>query len=321
VSPGTRESRTTFAILGSLFALAACATPGIVARVDTDIAHVTLDGAPFASVHLAAQPRPFVFPVIGPGGVPMTRSFPMADVPHEERDHPHHQSLWFAHGDVNGFDFWTSKTRRERLQWNGTCDVEQTGTGCRLRCGYRWLADDDTVVCTEERELTFAAGDARTIDVTVTLRPGRQSLVLGDTKEGTFALRVHPALCVESKSATGRLTNSEGQQNRDVWGKRARWIDDSGTVRGQDVGVAIFDHPANHGHPTWWHARTYGLLAANPFGLHDFEGKPPGTGALTVPVGRHLQLRYRVLLHGAGWDRARIEAAYESWAAQPHTTP
>ena len=120
----------------------------------------------------------------------------------------------------------------------------------------------------------------------------------------------------ESKTATGRLANSEGQRNGEVWGKRARWIDDSGTVEGREVGVAIFDHPGNHGHPTWWHARTYGLLAANPFGVHDFEQKPPGTGTLTVPVGESLRLRYRVLLHGAGWHGARIEAAYRAWLAE-----
>ncbi|HEX6813552.1 MAG TPA: PmoA family protein [Planctomycetota bacterium] len=308
-------------LAAALFALAACAAPGITARLEHDVAHVTIGGAPFASVHLAAQPRPYVFPILGPDGVMMTRSFPMAEVAGEERDHPHHQSLWFAHGSVNGFDFWVGKAHRERLEWNGVCDIDNEPTRCRLRCGYRWLADGDTLVCTEERELVFAGGDARTIDVSVTLRPGSQPLVLGDTKEGTFALRVHPALCVESKTATGKLVNSEGQQNRDVWGKKARWIDDSGTVEGKQVGVAMFDHPANHGYPTWWHARTYGLLAANPFGVHDFEGKPAGTGNVTVPVGGRLTLRYRVLLHGSGWDQQRLEAAWQAWSTGQPATP
>lgn len=296
---------------------AACTTSGIQSRVEGDIVLVTLDGAPFASVHRAAEPRPFVFPIHGPGGVPMTRSFPMAEVAGEETDHPHHQSLWFAHGDVNGFDFWTGKAHRERMVWDGKETIEPVGRSCRVRCGYRWLVDDDTLVCTEERELVFGGvDDARTIDVTVTLRPAQTPMVLGDTKEGTFAVRVQPALCVESKTATGKLINSEGQADVAVWGKRARWIDDSGTIDGKKVGVAMFDHPDNHGHPTWWHARTYGLLAANPFGVHDFEQKPAGTGTLTVPVGESLRLRYRVLLHGAGWDAARIEAAWKAWLTE-----
>ena len=119
----------------------------------------------------------------------------------------------------------------------------------------------------------------------------------------------------KSKSVTAVLVNSEGQRDGAVWGRRARWIDTLGTVDGQAVGLAMFDHPANHAHPTWWHARTYGLLAANPFGVHDFEKRPKGTGTLTVPVGGALCLRYRVLLHGAGWDTERLDAAWRAFAA------
>jgi hypothetical protein len=121
--------------------------------------------------------------------------------------------------------------------------------------------------------------------------------------------------------ATGVLTNSEGARNAAVWGKRARWIDAAGIVDGHPVGIAMFDHPDNHAHPTWWHARAYGLLTANPFGVHDFEKRPPGTGTLSVPATATLQLRYRVLLHGAGWDHARIDAAYGAWVGNDHGQP
>jgi hypothetical protein len=241
----------------------------------------------------------------------------MAEAPGEEQDHPHQQSFWFAHGDVNGFDFWHGQIHDERILWDGHRTIESDGTRCRVACGYRWLVDEDTLVCTEARELVFSeAGDARAIDVTVVLTPAAAPLVLGDTKEGTFALRLHPALRAEGPLATGTLTNSEGDRDLAAWGKRARWIDDSGTIDGHRVGVSIFDHPSNPRHPTWWHARTYGLVAANPFGVHDFEHKPPGTGALTVPLGETLRLRYRVLLHGDGWDAARIEAAYRDWISE-----
>lgn len=117
------------------------------------------------------------------------------------------------------------------------------------------------------------------------------------------------------------LTNSEGARKAAVWGKRARWIDAAGIVDGHPVGIAMFDHPDNHAHPTWWHARAYGLLTANPFGVHDFEKRPPGTGTLSVPATATLQLRYRVLLHGAGWDHARIDAAYGAWVGNDHGQP
>lgn len=291
---------------------AGCSTSPVLLTADGDLVVVTLDGAPFAAVHTAAEPRPFVFPVLGPGGVAMTRSFPMADGPNEEHDHPHHQSLWFAHGDVNGCDFWAGKAHGERIVRDGPPVLD----GQRLRCRYRWLADE-VLVASEEREWTFGGSDeARTIDVRAVLRPGDAPLVLGDTKEGTFAVRVHPALRVEGQVATGTLLDSEGRTGKAVWGQRARWIDDRGTIDGREVGIAMFDRPGNPSHPTWWHARTYGLLAANPFGVHDFEGKPAGTGAVTIAVGSSITFRYRVLLHGGGWDAPHIEAAYRQWLAE-----
>ena len=295
----------------------ACRTPSVAAVTEGDRVHVTAAGRPFATVHAGARPRPFVFPLFGPDGITRTRSHPMAKVDGEATDHPHHVSLWFAHGDVSGFDFWQGQKRRERLELDGAPTVQDSDDVVRVRCRYRWLADDDTRVATEERELAFAAhADARTIDVTVTLRPATHALVLGDTKEGSFAVRVRTELCVDGKGASGHLTNSEGARDGAVWGKRARWIDDVGLVDGQQVGIAMFDHPQNHAHPTWWHARTYGLLAANPFGVHDFEKQPAGTGTLTVPVGGSLTLRYRVLLHGAGWDAAKLDTAWRDFAAR-----
>ncbi len=307
--------RPAAALAFALAAATACTAPRLAVQRERDLVHIALGAAPFATVHTAASPRPFVFPLFGPDGVPMTRSFPMATVAGEETDHPHHQSLWFAHGSVDGFDFWQGTAHRERMELVGEPVVAIVDGQARVRCTYRWLADD-TLVATEERELAFGESDgARTIDVTTTLRPGAAPLVLGDTKEGSFAVRVHPALAVQSKAATGHLTNSEGARDAAVWGRRARWIDDSGVVDGREVGLAMFDHPQNHGHPTWWHARTYGLLAANPFGVHDFEKKPEHAGDLTVPVGQSLTLRYRVLLHGAGWSAERITAAWDAWAA------
>ena len=294
----------------------ACSVPPLAGRVDGDLVHVTCDGAPFATVVTAAEPRPFVFPLVGPEGIARTRSHPMAKVAGEATDHPHHVSLWFAHGDANGFDFWQGQTHRERQVRRGPVRMDVVDGRVRVVCDYDWLADDATLVARETRELQFGnEAGPRTVDATLTLRPGAAPLVLGDTKEGSFALRLRPELCVTGNGASAVLVNSEGQRDGAVWGRRARWIDTLGTVDGQAVGLAMFDHPANHAHPTWWHARTYGLLAANPFGVHDFEKRPKGTGTLTVPVGGALCLRYRVLLHGAGWDTERLDAAWRAFAA------
>ena len=77
-------------------------------------------------------------------------------------------------------------------------------------------------------------------------------------------------------------------------------------IDGKTIGMAIFDHPSNPRHPTWWHARYYGLVAANPFGIHDFEKQPDGTGDLTIPAGKSVTFRYRFLFHEGDYKAADI---------------
>ncbi|MCD6338330.1 MAG: PmoA family protein, partial [Verrucomicrobia bacterium] len=72
---------------------------------------VTVNGKLFTEYHYKGYSRPFLYPIIGPGGAHMTRNWPMKNVPGEEQDHPHHKSLWWAHGDINGVDFWSESSR------------------------------------------------------------------------------------------------------------------------------------------------------------------------------------------------------------------
>ena len=109
----------------------------------------------------------------------------------------------------------------------------------------------------------------------------------------------------------GHLVSSRGASGAAVWGKRAEWCDYYGPVDGRTVGISMFDHPSNPRHPTWWHARDYGLFAANPFGLHDFEKKPKGEGDLRIPAGKSVTFRYRFLFHGGDTEQGRVA---EQWA-------
>lgn len=303
-------------LTSGLCLLAACAAPRVACRVDGDEVHVTLAGEPFATVRCGAEPRPCVWPLFAPGGVAVTRGFPLQPGPDDDHDHPHHVSLWFAHGAVDGHDFWQGKAQHERQQLDGAPEVD----GDRVVCHYRWLVGADTVVATERRTLTFGgvagADGARTLDVEVVLQAGPTPLLFGDSKEGTFALRLRPELQVEGKVATGQLLDSEGRSGKAVWGRRARWIAAAGVADGRPVGVALFDHPDNLRHPTWWHARSYGLLAANAFGTRAFEGAVAPSGDFRLPAGGRLRLCYRVLLHGAGWSAGRLDAAYAAWAGR-----
>jgi len=78
--------------------------------------------------------------------------------------------------------------------------------------------------------------------------------------------------------------------------------------------VAIFDHPQNLKHPTWWHVRDYGLFAANPFGVHYFEGKAEGTGDITIAVGESSTFRYRLYFHKGNDKEADVAEHYREYA-------
>ena len=141
-------------------------------------------------------------------------------------------------------------------------------------------------------------------------------MTFGDTKEGTFALRTAPTLRVEGEVAAGALRNSEGDVDGGCWGKRARWLSCSGPVGdgSERVSVILFDHPDNPRHPTWWHARSYGLLAANPFGVHDFEREPAGTGDLTIGEGESVTFRYRLQVRRGPVTRELCDRLFDSFA-------
>lgn len=294
------------------FVGAACAAPGPAVQfvASGDRVVVTAGGEPFAEYRADGPRGPCVWPLHAPGGQTVTRAFPFAEVAGEAHDHVHHTSLWFAHGAANGVDCWAGTGRIVAV---GTPAVD-AATGAIVQ-GCEWRDEKGAVVCRERRELCFAAtADARTVDFAVALLRAEGPLRLGDTKEGTMALRVRTEFCLEGKGAAGSISNSEGQTGAAAWGQHARWVAYSAPLDGVLHTVAMFDHPGNHGHPTTWHARGYGLCAANPFGLHDFTKAPVGAGDLEIAAGSELRLRYRVWLHRGPCDAAAIEAAWRAFA-------
>jgi len=169
--------------------------------------------------------------------------------------------------------------------------------------------------------LTFGTTEAgRYIDIGVTIHASHGDVTFGDTKEGTMGIRMHPLLRLQTDekrgnhTAKGNAVNSEGIEGKAIWGKRAQWVDYWAPIDGQTVGIAIFDHPSNPRHPTWWHARYYGLVAANPFGIHDFENKPEGTGDMKIASGESVSFRYRFLFHKGDAKQANVVGEYKSFA-------
>lgn len=315
-----RTELPTTVLLPVLLTTACCAeAPGPSPSTEPDLAAggvaVRLGEELAAVLHLDALPRPFVHPLRSPEGVELTRAWPMEERAGEERDHPHHTSLWLAHGDVDGHDFWHSGEDAARIELEGEPELREEAGAVVVRASYRWVVGEGEVLLRERREWRASElADHRTLDLATELEAVGAPRTLGDTKEGSFAVRVRPELRVDGPHAAGELTSSEGERGRAVWGKRARWIHDQGEVEGRVRGVALFDAPTNPRFPTWWHARTYGLLAANPFGRRAFEGGQAEDGALRLEPGEPLRLRYRVVLHDGAWDPERVEEAWQAFA-------
>jgi len=289
--------------------------------VDGKIA-VTLGGEKFTEYRYKGLPRPILYPIVGPGGVAMTRNYPMVkDVKGEAADHPHHTSLWYAHGRVNGHDFWAAGKGKGRIVQIGAARITSGKTRGTIETRSKWVSPDGKIQCTDERTIAFhAVKGGRAVDFQITIKASNGDMTFGDTKEGTMAIRTNSAIRLDNDprrgvtGAAGKCVNSEGVKGKAVWGKRARWVDYWAPVGGKTVGVAIFDHPTNPRHPTWWHARGYGLVAANPFGLHNFERKPAGAGDMKIAAGRSVTFRYRFLFHEGDAKEAKIAQRYKDWA-------
>ena len=273
---------------------------------------VNLDGKLFTE-YLTDSRVPYCYPLMSASGACLSRHWPMEkDVKGEEHDHPHHRSFWLSHGSVNGHDFWawTTKDSDPKIEHKGVRDLKDNGFTVDLA----WTAAGKTHL-TEERTYTFTKVDSETteIDVTSKLTAADGDAVFGDTKEGMFAIRVDRTLRQKGEMAKGHITDSEGRTEGDVWGTKANWVAFYGPdEKDEPAVIAMFDHPANFRHPTWWHARDYGLMAANPFGQHDFESKDDKhAGDYTLKKGETLVFRYGVVLHHGSVESAKLA---ERWA-------
>ncbi len=279
---------------------------------------VEMDGKLFTEYHFKDVSRPFLYPIFGPGGARMTRDWPMAESPNEERDHPHHRSLWFSHGAANGVDFWSEGQKAGKTIQTQPAEVKNGKERGMIRAKNQWVSKEGKTIASDVTTMTFHQSPAgKFIDYHITIRPVEgESLVLGDTKEGTMAIRIAETMRLKGKVGGGHIVNSEGIKDGETWGKRAAWVDYFGPVAGKTVGVAIFDHPTNPRHPTWWHVRDYGLFAANPFGVHDFEKKPAGTGDFTIPKGGAATFQYRFYFHEGDASQAKVGAEFSRYAAE-----
>jgi len=293
-----------------------------VRNSDGDRATVSVRGSLWTEyVYGPGVARPYLHPLVGPFGRPVTRAFPMENVPGETRDHPHHKGCWVAHGDVNGADDWSEGEGHATVAHREFVRLEGGPVFARIAARNDWLDNAGAKVVEEEREYRFhdLPESGRAFDLQVAFRATEGDVRFGDTKEGGIAsVRVATTMDVKSE---GRIENSFGGINEtETWGKRAAWCDYSGPVAGNVVGVTMMDTPGNYRYPTYWHVRDYGLMTANPFGLSHFlrAGDRPGPdGSFVLPKNEELVFRYRIYVHAGDAQAGEVASKYHHYVNPP----
>jgi hypothetical protein len=277
---------------------------------------VTAGGKPFTTYLFKSGLKPILWPVIGPTGKEMTRAWPMREGnPDEKTDHIHQRSFYFTHGNVNGIDFWAETAKPDKqghIDHKELVKAEGGETGTIVTRN-DWVGPDGTVLLNDLRTLRLGSdGKSRWIDFDIVLTAAADEVVFGDTKEGSFGLRIAETMRTDRKLG-GKIITSEGLTDAEAWGKPAAWVDYHGPVQDETLGIAILNHPSSFRYPTHWHVRTYGLFAANPWGLGDFTGGKQD-GAHALKKGESVTLRYRVVFHTGDEQEGKIAERFAEYS-------
>ncbi len=285
---------------------------------------ITIDNKPFATYTWGpAVKRPSLTSIYSPKGNLLTRSYPLTARQGDRVDRPEQTGLWFGYGNVNGIDFWNQPDKDHAGPFgtirhkavkravggssNGTLVVES-----------EWVGPDGKVLITEIDTMRFnGMGSDRTIDriTTLTATPDHDVMFV-DNEDGLLGLRLcrflehtykepiilagadgkpAAAAVADYTGVSGEYVNGESQRGDSAYGKRSEFLLVNGLVQGEPVSVVMLDHPNNLGHPTYWNARGYGLMAANPLGQGVYS---KGVEELNAKLhkGKSLTFRHRIVI-------------------------
>jgi hypothetical protein len=305
---------------------------------------ITIDGQPFTSyIWPTSLKKPVLYPLMTDEGITVTRGYPLQPRPSERVDHPHHAGLWFNYGDVNGFDFWNNSDAIKFEDRHKMGSIEQKRIASAKSGADRgelvvdsvWITGEGKPILAETTRYVFTRRPhVRIVDEVVTLK-ALDRAVFHDDKEGVLGLRV--ANWLESpeekggelRDGSGRVTKVEGAspgasgvyltsesaKGGAAWGTRGRWCALTGHTDGHTVTIAILDHPGNPGYPTYWHARGYGLFAANPLGRSIFDPKQPPFN-FTIEKDQTATFRYRILLGSQEVGAEELNREADAFAAE-----
>ena len=340
------------ALLTGVFTIVGADAPDTHVRVVANEAarrvDVTVGGRPFTSyIWPDAIKKPVLYPLRTAKGMIITRGYPLDPRPGERVDHPHQVGLWFNYGDVNGLDFWNNSEaiKPEERNKYGTIRhvrIKHMASGRdrgELVVEMEWLAPDGKALLREDTTFVFrAAAGERVIDRITTLTAIDERVTFTDNKEGVIGMRVarqleqpadKPEVFTDSSGnatavpkldntgVTGRYLSSEGKTGDNVWGTRGKWTMLTAKIGQEPITLAILDHPKNPGYPTYWHARGYGLFAANPLGQKVFSN---GQRTLNFELepGHSTTFRYRVLIISGEATSGEMDSHFSRFVAEAH---
>jgi len=309
---------------------APAANGGVAIRKGDEATAIEIGGKLFTRYITTGAPKPYFYPVLDAAGNRVTRDYPVKANELEiklkdNKDHPHQRSLWFTHGEVNGIDFWGESPKSGKTVHREFTSIVEGPILGRFCAATDWIASEGKKICEDRRDIRFYnVSNGRLFDWTIAIKATEGPVKFGDTKEGMFGFRMASTIRVDSRKTDptvgGKIVNSDGLTDDKAWGKAANWVDYYGPVAGKTVGITVFDAPDSFRHPTYWHVRTYGLFAANPFGLHDFPGGKGKDGSHTIEQGGSITFHYRILIHDGTTEDAPIAQVWEQFAKPPKVT-
>jgi len=265
--------------------------------------------------------KPVLYPIHAADGAMVTRGFPLMPRSGEPTDHPHHLGLWLNYENVNRLDFWNNSyaipsDKKNAYGWIRTNKIIELRSGPEAHLSYsaNWVDQQKNVLLSERTQFIFSANANERIIDRITTLEAQTNVLLADAKDGFLGLRVAHELELPSAqpkefrddkgnvtkvaadpNVNGNYLTSEGKTGDSAWGTRARWCMMYGKINADSISIVIIDHQANPGYPCFWHARGYGLFAANPLGQKIFSNGKMEMN-LSLKKGESVSFRYRIVI-------------------------